>query len=306
MTRLPYIAVARRIAAGAAALALAASVAGCGQTKATTPAPAEKLKVVVSFFPLYDFARKVGGDRVDVRNLVPAGAEPHDWEPRAGDIKAIGEARVFIFNGAGFEDWVDSVLKAVDNKSLIVVDASQGIQLLEDDPHVWLDPVNNQVQVKAIAAALAQADPAGKSAYQANADALVGRLQQLDRDYAAAFAHCERKEIVVSHAFFAYPARRYGLKQVPIVEGFEPDAEPTPKQIAQLARFAKENQVRYIFFETLVSDKLARTLANEVGAETLVLNPLEGLTEEELSQGRDFLDGMRDNLRNLKKGLGCR
>lgn len=262
--------------------------------------------MVTSFFPLFDFARKVGGDRVEVVNLVPAGVEPHDWEPRPGDVRAIDGARVFIYNGAGLEPWLDRVLGSLENRKPITVEASKGIPLLDGDPHVWLDPVHAQTQVRAIAAALAEADPAGRAAYEANAGLLIGELQRLDREYAEALGRCARRDVVISHAFFAYPAQRYGLRQVPVTGGLSPEAEPTPKQVADLARFARERGVRAIFFETLVSDRLARTLAAEVGAEALVLNPIEGLTPEEEAAGKDVPALIRENLASLKRGLDCR
>lgn len=343
-----------------AAVALVA--AGCGrgqpaQTQADTPAaadssqagepkPAPAVRVVASFYPLYYFARQVGGERVDVTSLVPTGVEPHDWEPTASDVKALNRAQVFVYNGAGFEPWVEKVLGSLENPKLIAVDTSHGLELLEagedphghahdaagdhrdehphaegsgkgeggadhadghagaPDPHIWLDPVYNQHQVQRIADALAQADPAGKDVYAANARALIEKLKALDKEYQT-LAACPRKEIVISHAFFAYPARRYGLEQIPIIAGLSPNAEPTPKQIAELVRLVKEHNIRYIFFETLVSNKVAEVIARETGARALVLNPIEGLTPEEAAKGKDFLTLMQENLSNLKLALEC-
>ncbi|MCG0239150.1 MAG: metal ABC transporter substrate-binding protein [Firmicutes bacterium] len=305
----------------AAAVVLAAcGGAGPGTDGTHTPGEGagtgrERLKVVTSVYPLYFFTRTVGGDRVEVVSLVPPGAEPHGWEPRASDLKILNSARVFVYNGAGLEPWVDRVLKSLDNKELITVDTSAGLPLLtgsgEDghesgdyDPHIWLDPVLAQEQVKRIAAALAQADPAGKDTYEANAQALIAELAALDREYQALSA-CPRREIVVTHAFFGYPARRYGLVQVPIVASLSPEAEPTPKQMAELVRLVRERNVRSIFVETLVSDRVGRVLAQETGAQVLVLNPIEGLTPEEEAQGKDYLALMRENLANLRKALEC-
>lgn len=312
------------------ALVLAAAVAaGCGaakpgETQRSAPTgqkPAEgqqavKIKVVTSFYPMFFLTSKIGGDRVDVSSLVTSGVEPHDWEPTAKDIKALNGAQVFVYNGAGFETWVKRTVGSLDNKGLIQVDTSQGLELLESeeheeehheeaDPHIWLDPVHNQHQVKLITDALVKADPAGKATYEANAKGLAEKFQGLDSEYQT-LASCNRKEIVISHAFFAYPAKRYGLKQLSVIGSMSPDAEPTPKEMAELVKFVREHNIRHIFFETLASDKVAKVIASEAGAKTLVLNPLEGLTREEEAQGKDFFAVARDNLANLKVALECK
>ncbi len=310
------------------AVSLAAAtltVAGCGAEPAT-PQGAAHVKVVTSFYPMYYFASQVGGERAEVTSLVPAGVEPHDWEPKASDMRALNTARVLVYNGAGFEPWAERVLGSLENKNLIVVDSSHGLELLEAeehedheeddhadeaeehgefDPHVWLDPVHAQHQVQKIAAALIQADPDGKATYEANAKALTDKLRALDREYTG-LSRCSRKEIVISHAFFAYPAKRYGLQQVAIIASLSPDAEPTPKQIAELVQFVKQHQIRYLFFETLISDKVAQVIAKETGARALVLNPIEGLTREQQEKGEDYLTLARANLANLKTALECR
>ena len=266
-----------------------------------------KTRLVATIYPLAFFARQVGGDRVDVVSLVPTGVEPHDWEPKPSTLKVLDTARVFVYNGAGLEPWVPKVLRSLGNRGLIPVEASQGLELLEgeegQDPHIWLDPVYSQHIVRRIADALAQADPAGRATYDANARILVGELQKLDAAYQR-LAACPRKAIVVSHAFFAYPAKRYGLQQIALM-GLAPEAEPSPKAMAEIARYVREQGIRYVFYETLVSDKVARALARETGARTLVLNPIEGLTPKEEAEGKDYLDLMWDNLANLQVALEC-
>lgn len=318
----------RKLKHGMALLLLAATLtaAGCGGAQTTqkqegggaaqpSAEQSAKVKVVTSFYPLYYFASKVGGDRVSVTSLVSSGVEPHDWEPTAQDMKTLNGAQVFVYNGAGFEPWAKKTLESLDNKKLITVDSSQGIALLEGedhdehgheahDPHIWLDPVHNLHQVKLITEALVKADPAGKATYEANAKALNEKLQTLDKEYQT-LASCKRKEIVISHAFFAYPAKRYGLKQMPVIAGLAPDVEPTAKEMAGLVKFVKEHKVQYIFTETLVNEKVGKTIAAETGAKTLVLNPIEGLTKAEEVQGKDFLALSQANLANLKVALDC-
>ena len=293
---------------------IAALLTGCGAARQDT-APRDKVSVVASFYPMYEMARAVGGDHVQVQNLVPPGAEPHDWEPGSKEIQAINSAKVFVYNGAGLEHWVDKTLRSLDNKQLVVVEASRGIDLMQGvdteeteknalDPHVWLDPLGAAREVEAIRDALIKVDPANRSAYEQNAEAYKEKLNALDQEYRTGLAACPQKTFFTSHAAFGYLAKRYGLTQYPIM-GLAPDAEPTPKALADVVATAKKENIKYIFFETLVSDKLAKVVAQEVGAQTLVLNPLEGLTQEEMKAGKDYLAVMRENLANLKTALGC-
>ncbi|WP_019005108.1 metal ABC transporter substrate-binding protein [Cohnella laeviribosi] len=318
------------------------SAGGSSASEASAGAAAEregKLKVVTTFYPMYEFARQVAGEHAEVVALIPAGAEPHDWEPSAKDMAQISNADVFVYNGI-VEGWVDSALKSAASADRIVVKASEGIELQEGeadhhhgedgggqtheeehageeahagedehgheeeqlDPHVWLDPVLAQQEVRNIEAALAQADPAYKDDYKANADAYIAKLQELDQAFRDALQNAKRKEFVTQHAAFGYLAKRYGLTQIPI-SGLSPDQEPSPEQMAQVVELAKEHEVKTIFFETLVDPKVAQTIADEVGAATDVLNPLEGLTKEELDRHLDYLSVMRNNLEALKKAL---
>lgn len=306
-------------------------VTGCGGVGGKAPSFAgdDRLKVATSFYPLYEFAKEVGGDQVDLINLVPTGAEPHDWEPTAGHIKALNGAQVFLYNGAGFEHWVDKTLKSLDNKSLLAVETSHGFALLEGahedehglgaekskkddhghdegfDPHIWLDPKGAIHTVEAIRDAFVKADPANKALYEGNAAAYIAKLQALDAEFRTELAQCQRKEFFTTHAAFGYLAHAYDLEQHAIM-GLAPDAEPKPKELKRIVDEAKEHEVKYIFFETLVSDKVAKVVADEVGAQTLVLNPYEGLTDAEIQAGKNYLSVMGENLTNLKMALECK
>lgn len=309
---------------GALVLILALTL-GCG-AKTGTPAqtaPPAKLKVVASVYPVYEFARQVGGDKIDLIQLVPPGAEPHDWEPTAKEIVAIRAARLFFYHGAGFET-LDKILTPETLGATKAVAVSQGIPALKPDEdhdhdhggndksakthdhhtdsHMWLDPLLAQKEVEAIAAALAAADPQNADYYRQNAAGYIRELAKLDQEYQTALAGLPRREIVTSHAAFGYLAARYGLKQLPIM-GLSPDSEPTPEKMASVVKFCREHKVKYIFFETIVSPRLAETIARETGAGLLVLNPVENLTPEEAQQGKNYLGIMRDNLVNLKKAL---
>lgn len=288
-------------------------LSACGGSK--TALVEGKVNIVTSFYPLYDFAQKIGGDNVHVINVVPAGVEPHDWSPKSKDISQIANADLFVYQGAGFEGWVPDFLKSLKKDAKVrVVEASAGADLLhvledgkgheehEYDPHAWLSPKNAKKMAENMKNALVEADPAHKADYETNYANYSGQLDRLDQNYKESLAHLPKKEIVVSHQAFAYLCRDYGLTQKPIM-GLSPDSEPTAQDMKEINAFIKTNNVKYIFFEELVSDKLAKTLAKDSGIETLVLNPLEGLTEEDIKAGEDYISVMGRNLQNLVKAL---
>lgn len=273
-----------------------------------------KLTVVTSFYPMYDFAVKVGGEKVRVVNLVPAGTEPHDWEPAPADIASLEQAEVFVYNGAGMEHWVEDVMKALENESLIQVEASDGITLLESDhshsdgeedmcdPHVWLDPMNARAEMSNILDAFVKADPEHADYYKKRYDTYAAGLEELDREFTEGLSQVTDRNVIVAHEAFGYLCSAYSMNQIGI-EGLSPDSEPDPARMEEIVRFAKENHVCTVFFEELVSPKVAETIAREIGADTQVLNPLEGLSEEQLEAGEDYMSVMRDNLEVLQNAL---
>nr|WP_260399122.1 zinc ABC transporter substrate-binding protein [Negativicoccus succinicivorans] len=312
------------------------ALVGCGQTPQENQG---KLQVVTTVYPVYDVVKKVAGDRADVTLLVPPGAEPHDWEPTASDLKKIGQAKVFFYNGAGLEP-TDQILKKEITRDATVVELSQGLDLLklqddddhdhdhdhdadhhdedhhdEDhhaeghhhhhhggvDPHVWLDPQNVMKEAAVVADALAKADPAHADAYRANAKKYQDELAALDKDMDAALSSLANKNLVVSHEAFGYLAARYGLTQIGIM-GVDADAEPTPDRMAQLVEFIREHDVRTIYSEELVNPRLADAIAAETGAVVRVLNPIEGLTAAQEKAGYDYIKLQRENLTTLTAG----
>jgi zinc transport system substrate-binding protein len=293
----------------AAVLALVCCVlaSGCRDS----PVPDGKPLVVASFFPMYDFAQKVAADRAQVISLVPPGVHGHDWEPSPQDVAQVRRARVFVYNGAGFEPWADKFIKEAAGPATVVVAASAGLTVARIgadggvDPHVWLDPVLAKGEIEAIRAALERGDPAGKDVYAANAAAYGTRLAALDARFNAGLRDCARREVVVSHAAFGYLTRRYRLEQIAVM-GLAPQAEPSPAALAAIVRTARERKVSAIFLEPLVSPRLAETLAREVGVRLLTLNPIEGVTKQEATEGMGYLDLMARNLESLREGLGCK
>lgn len=272
-----------------------------------TPSPASTtstISVVTTFYPLAYFAEQVGGDLVTVRNITPAGAEPHDYEPTSRDIAAAYDADLFILNGEGLDPWADKLAPDLASKGVYVLRMNEHVKTQAGDPHFWLDLLNVFTEVEAIADALIDVDPKHIAQYAHNRDTLLPQLIQLHEDYRAGLANCERNEIVTTHDAFGYLARLYRFNTLHIL-GLSPDEEPSPQTIAQVADTAKARNINYIFFETLVSPKLAETIAAEIGAQTLVLNPLEGLTEEELRAGKNYISVMQENLVNLRLALVC-
>ncbi|MGH2403117.1 MAG: metal ABC transporter substrate-binding protein [bacterium] len=273
----------------------------------TTPQP---IRIVASFYPLFEFTRQVGGGRVTVRNLVPAGIEPHDYEPTPRDVVTLTQARVVVYNGAGFEPWLQRLLPQLPGRVIRVnatewlTEVRSGARRAPLDPHVWLDPVLAQRQVDRVLAGLARADPAGRGIYEANAAAYNGKLSALHERIARTLAPCRKRIFVVSHAAFGYFAGRYRLTQITI-RGLEPAEEPSAAKVSEVVRIMRRHGVTVVYYETLVSPRVAATIAREVGARTLVLDPLEGLTGEEQRAGKDYLSIMDENLRALVQGLDC-
>jgi zinc transport system substrate-binding protein len=286
-------------------LAVALVLAGC-QTK---PAESGKLSVVTSFYPLYFFASQIGGNKAEVRNITPAGAEPHDYEPTGRDIALIEQSRMLILNGLGLESWGQSIQKNIDAKKTLLVFAKEGMidgQTLDNkiDPHIWLAPLIAKNIVKNITNGFIKIDPANAQYYQTNAENLQTKLENLDAAYRSGLSDCQLKDFVTSHAAFGYLAAAYGLNPINI-SGLSPDAEPSPAQLADVAQKIKDKKIKVIFFEELASPKLAETLATETGAQAMVLNPLEGLTKNEAEQGKNYFTVMQDNLTNLQTALEC-
>ena len=251
-----------------------------------------KLQVVASFYPMYDFAKNVGGDRVEVTSLIPTGVEPHDFEPTPSDIKTLSSARVLVLNGVIEDAWAPKLLEGIDNPNLTVVDASRGVRLVasEDadtpgnDPHIWLDPVNAKKQVANIRDALEKADPDGKDYYEANANAYMAKLDALDSEFRATMATCKNKNMIITHATLAYFCKEYGCKQVP-VEGVNAEGEPTPQVVAAIVEQARAKNITVVFVEKLYSPRVAQTIANEIGGKVAVFNTMHGLTIEEQQRG---------------------
>jgi zinc transport system substrate-binding protein len=256
-------------------------------------------RVIAAFYPLAFVAREVVGDSASVTNLSPPGVEPHDLELSPDQVRALAEADLVVYLGAGFQPAVEDIVGDLDQSAPLDVLEDQET-LLADDPHVWLDPLRLGEIAESVAARLAEVDPDQAETYEDNVVTLNEDLEGLDEEYADALKDCERTELVVSHEAFGYLTNRYGLEQVG-VSGVDPESEPSPGRLAEVAEFARDNGVTTIFFENQVSPDIAEVLADESGATTEVLDPLEFPPDG----SSDYFDVMRDNLAAITKALGC-
>jgi zinc transport system substrate-binding protein len=263
---------------------------------------ADRILVAASIAPLADFARQVGGDRIEAITLIPPGASPHTYELKPSQVRQVAGARLLILNGAGLEYWADKLIRAASNPMLEVVDTSRGIPLLDAgahgaNPHIWLDPQQAMRQVEHIRDALARLDPGHAAAYRENAARFLAELQGLDREIAAEVRGWRTKQFIAFHPAWVYFARRYGLEQAGVIER-SPGREPSPAELARIVETAKRVGARAIFAEPQFSPKAAEAIARESGARVLFLDPLGSSLKD-----RSYLAMMRSNVFQMAPAL---
>lgn len=283
----------------------------------------EKLHIAASIYPWAFFAEQIGGDLVVVDTLVPVGLEPHDYDPSPDDLKSLYDADLFIYNGGNLEPWVDDIAFDLGEKDVQLFALSDYVALqplaegsehedeeeheedsTEYDPHIWLDPINLSIAVQSMANAFSNLDIKNADVYQANAMVLRNELEEMNESFTLELQACTGREFVTSHAAFSYLANRYGLTMIPI-SGISPEDEPTLKELEAISELVEEHGITMIYTETLIDSSFAITISTETGAQVLVLNPLEGLTTEEVAAGENFFTIFEKNLENLKVGLSC-
>ena len=333
----------RGLLAGLAAIiTVMVFLTGCGASNSSKLAE-DKVNVVTTFYPLYYLAEEIGGDVVNVINLIPTGVEPHDWTPKSLDLQNASNAQLLIYQGSGFEGWFEDFKKGLDADSNVqIVEASQSIDLIstvgeehshnedethteheehegheheheaeeshdghdhgDTDPHTWVSPKSAIIMAENVKNALVQADSEHAAQFEQRYEALHAKLVELDAKYEEQLSQVTHHDIVVSHHAFGYLARDYGLTQHALM-GISADAEPRAQDIVALTKLVKEKNLKYVFFEELVSDQMANMIASEAGVETLVLNPLEGLTTEQEQNGENYITLMERNLNNLVLAL---
>jgi len=310
---------------GVLLLIYVALVCACQKKEAQEPA-VKKLMVVTTLFPLYDFARAIGGDKADVTLLLPPGVEPHTFEPKPADVMTVNKADIFVFTNEYMEPWAKSFLGGLPTRNITVVDTSRGVTLLkagpeegheeahgEDhrhhggmDPHIWLDFANAQIMVDNILVEMVGKDPANRDYYNARAAAYKAELTKLDDEYRAGLAGCGKRVFLHGgHYAFGYLARRYGL-QYQSASAVNADAEPTPGKLADLVKLMRANGLKYVYSEELLSTRSAETIARETGATVLLLHGAHNISRDDLANRVTFISLMRKNLENLRIGLQCR
>lgn len=310
-------------------LLVGCSTAGTDNEKSTKDP--DKIQIVASFYPIADFARRIGGDHVEITTLIDASVDPHSWEMSTKDRNAIEEADLFIYNGAGFEHWVDDLLPTLENKDLVVLEASKDVVLQEGhaheedahhdhddhddhdheeeahdhgafDTHTWISLRNGVTMLGTIKDALIAHDPTHEKDYAAKFEEHKKAFETLDQKATETFSDVKRKDFIVGHESFGYFAYDYGLTQHGI-EDAASHGEPDPKTIKELVDLAKEKGIKTVFYDPFGSDKIAQTVAGEIGGQAMELNPLEGRTPEEIQDGYDYLDIMDKNITAIHKAL---
>jgi len=294
-------------------LCISSSIFLCDQSQ-------EKINILTSIFPLYEFAQAVCGERGEVNILISPGAEVHTWKPKPSDIIKIAKADLFIVVGSILEPWLEDILKSVKNPNLHILETSLAFKWEEEehlpgeqshdhesgDPHIWLDFDYDIQIIEQISSILVQIDPSNENLYRSNARNINLKLRNLDNLYKEELNGCTQRTFIFGgHSAFGYIAQKYDLNQV-AVYGLSPNSLPTPRRLVEIIKIAKNQGVRAIYFETMFSSEIARMIADEVGCQTLALNPGANLSREELNSGVNFFDIMKRNLENLKIGLICK
>lgn len=277
----------------------------------------DKVRVVASFYPIFEFVKRVGGDRVEATSLIPVGTEPHDFDPMVQQVQNAETADMVVFNGAGFEE---ERLRNLNAK--FVVDTSKGLNLtsgtfkdpevnlqaneISTDPHIWLDPLLAKQQVEQIRDGLIEIDPRNNEYYSKNANSFLTALDNLDRTIRERLSNCEKKDFIAFHDAFGYFANRYGLTQHSI-QGISPEAETSPQRLQQIIGLARDMGLDAIYSEELADPRLADVIAKEIpNGKVLVLSPIEGVNKEEQNAGIGYLEKMNKNIENLRLGLKCK
>jgi zinc transport system substrate-binding protein len=288
-----------------AVLISAAIIAGGAVSFSLVEAPSSddgKLVAIASFYPLYFFSSQIAGDLADVRCLMPDNAEPHSWEPRPSDLMRTDRADIFIYNGAGFEPWVESFIGSLTNDAIISVDTSQGIEERDEgaDPHFWLDPISAKAQADNILSGFLEADPSHAAEYQANTNSLKARLDALDAAFEEGLANRTKNDIVTTHEGFDYLAARYGFNAYAAV-GISGDQQPSAADLARLTQLVNDLGLAYVYSEPTYSDAVIETLARETGTQILILDGVHGRSGVHAKM--DYFQIMYEDLEALRIGL---
>ena len=276
-----------------------------------------KKVIYTSFYPLQSITKEIVGNKMEVRKLIPNGQEVHHWEPTAQDMKNLSEGSVILVNGLGLESWMDKFKASI--KDLNIVEVSKDVNLLkaeeeheenenheseekhhhgEYDPHIWLSLRNMKVIAKNICDQVVKMDKDNETYYRENLAKVQNRLDDLDKKYSEQLQNAKIKSIITSHEAFAYLLKDYGLKQIPI-ENLTSDSEPNLAKMKEVIELAKNEGIKYVFYEELSENKVEETIAKEICGEVKMLYTIEGQTEEQAKENKDYFELMEENLKAL-------
>lgn len=297
------------------------SFSACEKKDSGIKGEAKKLVIVTTLFPLYDFTKEIAKDKVSITMLLPPGIEPHSFEPKPADIVSLNEADIFVYTNKYMEPWVADILKGLSNQKLLIIDSSKGIKFISQrhehshdkkhthghfDPHIWLDFSNAIIMIDNILQGLIQKDPANGVFYIQNAEDYKKRIIELDDKYKKSLTQCEKRIFVSGgHFSFGYLASRYGLKYISAFEAFSPDVEPSPRQVTKIIKTMRQHGLKHIFYEELITPRIAETITGETGGSLLMLHAAHNISKDEFTKGVTFISLMEKNLVNLLTGLQC-
>ena len=294
----------KKIISGILAIATSIMLIGCENntnTQTTNEESNKKINIMVSIYPLKEFANEIAGDKAEITSMVPDNMEPHDYEPKTKDFESLIKSDAFIYNGLGLESWVNQVNEVIADKDILIVDSSDGVDVRKEgdstDPHCWLSLQEAQKQAENIKDTLVKLDPDNKDYFEQNYETFTNKLEGLYSEYKEKFDEIPSKNFVTGHAAFGYLCRDFNLQQKS-VENLFGEGEPTPKQLEELVSFCKENNIKTIFSESLASPKVSETLAKEVGAEVVPIMTLESNEDD-----KSYIEAMRYNLEEIYKCL---
>ncbi|WP_077390232.1 metal ABC transporter substrate-binding protein [Mobilibacterium timonense] len=316
----------------AAALAMAVVLSGCALTggDADKKATNEKLSIVCTNFPEYDFARQIAGDKADVTMLLKPGAESHTYEPSPEDIKKIQDCDMFVYVGGDSDEWVEDVLDSVDKSKVTVFRLMDQVKTVEEvtvegmepedeeepaesgeeedepemDEHVWASPKNAATIVKNMAKTMEKLDGKNKQTYEKNADAYVEKINKLDGEFREVVKNGKRKEIIVADRFpFRYFCEEYGLKYYAAFPGCSTDTQPSAKTVAFLTDKVKEDKIPVVFHIELSNEEMSKLIAEATGAKSRLLNAVHNVSDEDFRNGATYVSLMEHNVEVLKEAL---
>ncbi len=311
------------------AFASAIILAACGSNTDSSTSDGKKTEIYTSTFATAAIAREIGGDQVNVKMIVPPGADPHSYEPTSKQLTEIAKGDLFLLTGTTLEPYSKKIQESLKGTDVRFIETSKDVTLLESnatlhaheeeghteaehaheeeghdhgkyDPHVWLDPVNAKAMARSITVALSKEVPKDKATFEKNLKAFDQQADALDKEFKQAIADGSKKDLLVTHAAYGYLAERYGFKQLPIA-GISPSDEPSQKQLAALVKEARMHDLKYVAFEETVSPKVARVIQKEIGAESVTIHNLESVTKAQ--QNSSYFKLMEENVQTLKKAL---